>query len=194
MTSAPPRGLRSWLLFRFILYSATMAQAGRVPSAPVLIPPPLPSNFSQSDTCKQRKRRKRPVHLNIAVADRIMYRTLYRTEYRTVYRTVYRTLPTLRDPTSPLPAPADRVAHDALVGGMEQLGQAEERNPPLFIFEGGHLCAAVHGAGVNLRYLPAVSEVTSATWTAPMMPYLDAGSKAPGNVCCEGIITVLLRS
>lgn len=58
------------------------------------------------------------------------------------------------------------MARDALVGGVEQLGQSEERNPPLFIFEGGHLCAALHGAGVNLRYLPAVSEVTTSMWTA----------------------------
>ncbi|CAM9741113.1 unnamed protein product, partial [Scytosiphon promiscuus] len=45
-----------------------------------------------------------------------------------------------------LPRLAGRLANDALVGGSG--------NPPLFLFDGGHLCAALHGAGVNLRYLP----------------------------------------
>ena len=49
-----------------------------------------------------------------------------------------------------------RLASDALAGGSRPLGQAEEGSPPLFLFEGGHLCAAMHGAGINLRYLPMV--------------------------------------
>lgn len=51
-----------------------------------------------------------------------------------------------------------RLASDALAGGSRPLGQAEEGNPPLFLFEGGHLCAAMHGAGINLRYLPMVRD------------------------------------
>ncbi len=51
-----------------------------------------------------------------------------------------------------------RLASDALAGGSLPLGQQEEANAPLFLFEGGHLCAALHGAGINLRYLPMVSE------------------------------------
>lgn len=50
-----------------------------------------------------------------------------------------------------------RLASDALGGGSVPLGRPEEVNPPLFLFEGGHLCAAMHGAGINLRYLPMVS-------------------------------------
>lgn len=51
-----------------------------------------------------------------------------------------------------------RLASDALAGGTIPLGQAEESkgSPPLFLFDGGHLCAAMHGAGINLRYLPMV--------------------------------------
>lgn len=49
-----------------------------------------------------------------------------------------------------------RVANDALVGGTDTVRPTESRHPPLFLFEGGHLCAAMHGMGINLRYLPAV--------------------------------------
>eukprot|EP00752_Nemacystus_decipiens_P014235 g12662.t1 len=55
-----------------------------------------------------------------------------------------------------LPRLAGRIASDALAGGSRPLEQAEEGNPPLFLFEGGHLCAAMHGAGINLRYLPTL--------------------------------------
>ncbi|CAN0431619.1 unnamed protein product, partial [Ectocarpus sp. 12 AP-2014] len=53
-----------------------------------------------------------------------------------------------------LPRLAGRLASDALMGGSVPLARSEERSPPLFLFDGGHLCAAMHGAGINLRYLP----------------------------------------
>lgn len=54
--------------------------------------------------------------------------------------------------------PTARVADDATCSGCTLVGSVhvDERNPPLFVFEGGHLCAAMHAAGLNLRYLPAV--------------------------------------
>lgn len=50
---------------------------------------------------------------------------------------------------------AARVADDATCTGCTLVGSVD-RDPPLFVFEGGHLCAAMHAAGLNLRYLPAV--------------------------------------
>lgn len=45
------------------------------------------------------------------------------------------------------------------MGGSLPLGhQSGDGKPPVCLFEGGQLCAAVHGAGVNLRYLPMVGE------------------------------------
>ncbi|CAM9998993.1 unnamed protein product, partial [Discosporangium mesarthrocarpum] len=63
-----------------------------------------------------------------------------------------------------LPEPSARAA--TLCGTMAQAeagagagtvawaGMEKHREPPMFVFEGGQLCAAMHELGINLRYLP----------------------------------------